>query len=77
MTINKRYKISNDIVIFVLNGSQRSQFNLPNTFAGVCATLNVLSPQDAMAVSSLVISYFADHDPRLAHEFIAYLAKEN
>lgn len=77
MTVSKRYKISNDIVMFVLNASERSQFNLPNTFAGVCATLNVMSPQDAMAVSSLVISYLADHEPRLAHEFIAYLAKDN
>ena len=28
-------------------------------------------------VSSLMISYFADHNPNLYHEFVAFLAKDN
>jgi hypothetical protein len=77
MTISKRYAKANELVIFIEYSPKRAQFRLSNAIASVCAILNDMRPQDAMAISSLIISYFIDHQPRVAHEFIDYLAKEN
>ena len=71
-----RYRLANDFVMEIVNKQLRS-FNRVAPIPGVVEKLNRMPVKRAMGIVSLMISYFQDHNPELAHEFVAYLAKDN
>lgn len=77
MKTPRRYTLSNDLAVQLLTDRDYADYSQEQSFARFCSQLNELPNYDAVAVSALVISYLLEHEERMGHELIAFLAKDN